>query len=179
LLAHSGLDIYALHRRATIAKTGVYQPHYGSEKVLLGELALLGKYYEIPETLFHLRVHPGASSALETEAELQHYIDPRIEPRFAFMRLRLLRAHWTALHRFKLGLTERLQCYAVLLRYLLQVSKWKHVLLSSLRHEGTGGGYDPYLEVLEEEKKSTSAQAGSKATQKPYEQPSEKIKCES
>jgi len=172
LLAHSGLDIYALHRRATIARTGVYQPHYGSEKVLLGELALLGKYYEIPETLFHLRVHPGASSALETEAELQHYIDPRIQPRFAFMRLRLFRAHWAALHRFKLGFAERFRCYAVLLRYLLQVSKWRRVLLSSLRLEGTGGGYDSYLEALDletkkEESPPTVSEEDSKTMQKP------------
>ncbi len=153
LLAHSGLDIYALHRRATVATTGVYQPSYGSEKVLLGELALRGKYYEIPETLFHLRVHPHASSSLTTEAQLQHYIDPRVKPRFAFMRLRLLKAHWTALHRFNLSPAERLRCYAVLLRYLLQVSKWKRVLISSLRLKGTGGGYHSYLQAIEQEKK--------------------------
>ncbi len=151
LLAHSGLDIYALHRRATVARTGVYQPHYGSEKVFLGELALLGKYYEIPETLFHLRVHPKASSSLKTEAELQHYIDPRVQPRFVFMRLRLLRAHWAALHRFKLGFAERSRCYLVLLRYLLQVSKWKRISISSLRRRGTGGGYHSYLKTLEKE----------------------------
>jgi len=164
LLAHSGLDIYALHRRATVARTGVYQPHYGSEKVLLGELALLGKYYEIPETLFHLRVHPEASSSLKTEAELQHYIDPRIQRRFVFMRLRLLRAHWAALHRFKLGMMERLQCYGVLLRYLLQLSKWKRVLISSLRHKGTGGGYDSYLEAIDLEANNLEAGKEQKST---------------
>ncbi len=187
LLAHSGLDIYALHRRATVARTGVYQPHYGSEKVLLGELALLGKYDEIPETLFHLRVHSRASSSLKTEAELQHYIDPRVQPRFVFMRLRLLRAHWAALHRFPLGFVERTQCYLVLLRYLLQVSKWKRILMSSLRMKGTGGGYHSYLKTIEKEAESatkkdgasSAGQTSQKTASNSHAPTHEEIRCES
>jgi glycosyltransferase involved in cell wall biosynthesis len=186
LLSHSGVDIYALHRRATVATTGVYQPYYGSEKVLLGELALLGKYYEIPETLFHLRVHPKASGSLKTEAELQHYIDPHVQPRFSFMRLRLLHAHWDALHRFKLGFVERTRCYLVLMRYLFQVSKWKRIVMSSLRMQGTGGGYHSYLEAIEEEDLATvkalatpASQTGQSTGRTSREKVSGEIQCES
>ncbi|TWU20874.1 glycosyltransferase family 2 protein [Bythopirellula polymerisocia] len=187
LLAHTGLDIYALHRREVVAKTGVYQPHYGSEKVFLGELALLGKYYEIPETLFLLRVHPKASGSLKTEQELQDYIDPRVKPRFTFMRWRLLRAHWQAVHRFDIGTSERLRCYKVLLRYLLQVSKWKKVLKATFRKQGTGGGYHTYLSEIEKEsRQKTSANCGTTAAKnscaaslKTADKKAEKLQCES
>lgn len=186
LLAHTGLDIYALHRREIVAKTGVYQPHYGSEKVFLGELALLGKYYEIPETLFYLRVHPKASGSLTTEQELQHYIDPRVKSRFTFMRWRLLRAHWHAVHRFNLSMAERLRCYMVLSRYLLQVSKWKKVLNATFRKQGTGGGYHSYLSEIEKEsrqKKSAdcemSASNSRSKTLTMADEKAEKVQCES
>ncbi len=187
LLAHTGLDIYALHRREVVAKTGVYQPHYGSEKVFLGELALLGKYYEIPETLFLLRVHPKASGSLKTERELQHYIDPRIKTRFTFMRWRLLRAHWQAIHRFDLRTTDRIRCYLVLLRYLLQVSKWKKVLKATFRNQGTGGGYHAYLSEIEKEShqkpsgecSATATDNSSTTSVKMDDQKAEKVQCES
>ena len=189
LLSHSGLDIYALHRRDIVARTGVYQPHYGSEKVFLGELALLGKYHEIPQALFHLRVHSKASGSLYTDAELQHYIDPRVQYRFVFMRLRLLRAHWTAIHRFKLGFVERIRCYLALMRYLCQVSKWRHVFVSSWRRQGTGGGYHDFLKAMEQEahekaKKeieitSTRTKKSPIVATKLREHVSEDIQCES
>ncbi len=185
LLAHSGLDMYALLRRDVFKKTKGFQSIYGAEKVLLGELALLGKYHEVHETLFQLRVHPKASSSLNTEAELQQFIDPKAKRRFPLMRLRLLRAHWANLHRHPLSFTERARCYLVLMRYLLQVSKWKRILVSSLRKQGIGGGYLPVLEKIEKESQLTkgndltpsTAQGEQKIASDLREHTTEHIKC--
>ena len=149
LLSRAGLDIYSLHRREVVAKTVVFPPYYGSEKVFLAELAMLGPYEEIPETLIHFRVHPDASGCLPTESDLQYFIDPRDRRRFAFTRLRLLKGHWQAVHRFPLSIGERVRCYRALLRYLLQFSKWRRVIESIVRRKGTGGGYLSQMQVVE------------------------------
>ncbi|NOY43802.1 MAG: glycosyltransferase family 2 protein [Planctomycetes bacterium] len=185
LLAHSGLDMYAIIRRDAFERTKGFQSIYGAEKVLVGELALLGKYHEIPETLFQLRVHPKASSSLNSEAELQQFVDPKAKRRFPLMRLRLLKAHWANLHRHPLGFVERARCYLVLMRYLLQVSKWKRILVSSLRKQGIGGGYLPALEEIEKESQSTNentltpttTQSDQKSASDSCEQTTEHIKC--
>lgn len=145
----SGLDCYGLMRREALARTHLYRPLYGCEKVLLGELAVLGQYAEIPETLFYLRVHPHASSSLSTDAELQQFVDPLHARRFSFVRWRLLKAHLATVRRSRLGIAERARCYLALGRYLLQVGKWARIVKAALRGESVGGGYRPMLDQLD------------------------------
>ncbi len=59
LLGHGGcLDSYGLIRTTAIHRTHLYLPYFGSEKVFIAELALLGRFREIPDVLFYPRVHP-------------------------------------------------------------------------------------------------------------------------
>src|SRR6185503_3038605 len=55
--------IYGVIRSETMRKTALHQPYPGSDVVLLGELALWGKFREIPEIHFFRRIHPLASAA--------------------------------------------------------------------------------------------------------------------
>ena len=145
LLSDSGEDIYALTRTSVLKSTGRYRPIYGSEKVLIAELSMRGQYHEVPETLYFSRVHREASGCIETAAGLQEYIDPDSRRRFAFIRTRLLLAHFQAIRCAPLGSREKTACFVQLARYLLQWPKWRRVLSSAITGAGNGGGYLKYL----------------------------------
>lgn len=154
LFSDSGEDIYALMRTDVLKRTGRYGAVYGSEKVLISELSMRGQYHEIPETLFFSRAHAEASGCITTAAGLQDYIDPKSRRRFAFIRLRLLAAHFQAIWSAPLGLREKIACFGQLVRYTLQWSKWKRVFTTAITGTGNGGGYLKFVRDDESPAKS-------------------------
>jgi hypothetical protein len=132
------LDAFGLMRAAVVRDTPLYLPCYGSEKVFIAELALRGRYREIPETLFFPRVHSQASSALTTAAEQNQHTDPK-DGGVRFTRLRLLAGYLRAIARADLAPTEQALCLGVVGRYLLQVHKWGKVIRKTVSGIGVGG----------------------------------------
>lgn len=66
-----------LIRRDAMLKTRLMAQHHASDADFLGELALLGKFWLLPEVRFYRRFHPEASSWARTDAEHQRkYYDP-------------------------------------------------------------------------------------------------------
>src|SRR5215510_10149310 len=55
-------SILGLIRSNALSKTRLLASYAGGDYSLLGELSLLGKFYEIPDYLFLRRIHPEASS---------------------------------------------------------------------------------------------------------------------
>ena len=53
--------VYGVIRTEVLGQTGLHSAYYGSDHVLLAELALLGRLVEIPEPLFRRRHHAGSS----------------------------------------------------------------------------------------------------------------------
>ena len=54
--------IFGLIRTQELAKTRLFPSYPGGDYPLLAELAVLGKFVEVPNILFRRRLHPGASS---------------------------------------------------------------------------------------------------------------------
>ncbi len=131
-------DAYGLYRSHALRKTRMHLAVYGSEKVLSGELSLQGQFAEIPKVLFFERVHGDAATSLATAAEQRALINPNGKNWFPFTRLHLLWGHFTAVLRANLKLAERLKCFGVIARYLLQVSKWRRIA----RQSATGAGME-------------------------------------
>lgn len=141
LLGKKGcLDTYGLIRSDAIRKTPLYLPCYGPEKVFIAELALLGPYKEIPETLFFARVHAEGSGNMQTEAEQQAFTDPRRIRRFPLTRLKFLQGYLSAIRRSAPNWAEAAKCRLAVLQWLLQISKWLSVLMKTARGQGVGGG---------------------------------------
>ncbi|MEM7426663.1 MAG: glycosyltransferase family 2 protein [Pseudomonadota bacterium] len=132
-------DTFGLIRREALGKTPLFLPCYGAEKVLIAELALLGDFVEIPETLFFSGVVDQASSNMRTAAEQQEFISTRRTWKTSFTRLTLLAGYLSAIRRSAPGVHQRMICLTVVLQWLFQVSKWRDVLLKTLRREGLGG----------------------------------------
>jgi glycosyltransferase involved in cell wall biosynthesis len=58
---HWCMDIHGLMRAETLGRTGLMRSYFGSDKVVLAEMALLGRFARIPEALFLNRDHPDRS----------------------------------------------------------------------------------------------------------------------
>lgn len=58
--------LYGLMRSRAVARTRLMQPFIGSDATFLAELALYGKFVEIPDRLFLRRYHGAAASAMDT-----------------------------------------------------------------------------------------------------------------
>jgi glycosyltransferase involved in cell wall biosynthesis len=146
----SCLDNYGLVRTTGMRKTGLLRPYYGSEKVFVAELCLQGRYAEVPETLFFVRVHPGGSGALPTAAQQQAFVDPSAAGRHRWTRFLLLRAYLQVIRRAELPAGERIHCLGALFRYVFQAHKWGRVLRSMFRGTGVGGGYLDAVRTLQD-----------------------------
>jgi glycosyltransferase involved in cell wall biosynthesis len=58
-----GSPLYGVIRARTLAETRwVYPRHMSGDHILLTELSLRGRFYELPEEMFFLRVHEGMTS---------------------------------------------------------------------------------------------------------------------
>ncbi|MFO7973171.1 MAG: glycosyltransferase family 2 protein [Planctomycetota bacterium] len=131
-------DAYGLMRSDALRKTRLYPACFGSEKVLLAELALLGAYQEIPETLFFKRTHAKAASSLGSASAQAAFANPAAKSSVLRNRLHLLSAHLAAIRNVKMGPYQRFMCYWVLLRYLLQVHKWRRIFREAFRDTAIG-----------------------------------------
>lgn len=133
------VDAYGLFRRTALDQTRLFIDLYGAEKVLIGELSLIGKYAHVPELLFAQRIHDTASSSLESHEAQQEYAGIKRKGFFR-TRLDLFAAHRRSIFRHRLSAWDRIRCGWALTSYLLQFGKWWK-LLGDLRHRrGLGGG---------------------------------------
>lgn len=138
----SNIDVFGLMRTDAVARTALHLPYYGSDKVFVAELALAGRFGQIHETLFAVRVHAGASGHMTTAAQQQYFISGNSSARLVWWRPQLVRGYASAIRRADLSVTERVGCVVVLVRYLLQVSKWRRVVVEFFSGVGIGGTPD-------------------------------------
>ncbi|MEM7068652.1 MAG: glycosyltransferase family 2 protein [Pseudomonadota bacterium] len=142
------LDSYGLIRSAAIEKTPLYLPYYGPEKVFIAELALQGQYEEIPDTLFLVRVLEDGSGTVETAAAQSEFAVGSGGDSY-FVRLNFLIAYAKAIYRTPIGFIEKVKSYSILLRWLLQISKWPRIALRAIRRQGIGGGNVERIKKIE------------------------------
>ena len=117
---------YGLVRTSSLRRTGLLGAFPGSDIVLLGELALHGKFHELPDRLFLRRFHQEAASA-KTDAELDaHYRAradgspaqraPSEQSSFRLLTWRKLMANLAAVARTPVSVREKARIWAFLLR---------------------------------------------------------------
>lgn len=132
------VDSYGLFRRSVLEKSRMLINVYGAEKVLIGEVSLIGKYAHVYEPLFAQRIHEEASSAIASHAKQQEYMGAKrrsyLKTRFA-----LFRAHLRSIHRQRLSWTNRIRSYWALTQYVFQFQKWLAKLGEMFSRKGIGG----------------------------------------
>ena len=106
---HFCIEVFGVIRRAALAETSLHGSYYGSDKVLLAELALRGRFVRDPDTLFTKRVHERTTLFFTTR-ERDAWIDPAA--RYRVPQLQVLKGYVHALGGAELTPLQRLACLA-------------------------------------------------------------------
>jgi glycosyltransferase involved in cell wall biosynthesis len=123
-LSHQHLGV---SRSSMLKRTQMLGAHVGSDINLLAELALYGKFYELPERLFFRRLHEDSGSWARNSDEHQarrYYA--AASSRMALVTWRQHYAFFRAVSRAPLKLSDRLSLY----RYLGRRLRWDRVRLA-------------------------------------------------
>jgi glycosyltransferase involved in cell wall biosynthesis len=107
---------YGLVRSTILKKTALIGAFIGSDISLLAELALYGKFWEIPEFLFYRRLHSSAYSNQKDTTALLEFHDPKIKHRSPLTTWRHFWADLLAVTRVSLDLSEK----GILFRFLVR-----------------------------------------------------------
>jgi len=124
--------IYGLTRTSVLRACRPLGAYSGSDVIVLGDLALRGRFHEVPEILFSRRFHEDAASAMSAAARSRHF-RPDVEPGPALYRWRLMCEHLRSLSGAPIPLSERVRVAAFVLRR--GVSE-RDRLARELRHAG-------------------------------------------
>ncbi len=109
--------LYGLLRREALLATRLMGAYGSADKVLLAELALLGRFRRLPDNLFYRRIHEEQTTRAHRSArDRATWFDPHsASKRFVAPRWRLLSEHIRAIHHVPLPTRERGRCYRVLM----------------------------------------------------------------
>jgi glycosyltransferase involved in cell wall biosynthesis len=101
--------LYGVVRRSALLRTRLHAPYYGSDIVLMAELALLGKFIELPEVMFYRRMSADAATKLMSARDADRYVfgDEKPAARFGAWRFELGLSR-LVLHP-ALGMSERIR----------------------------------------------------------------------
>jgi glycosyltransferase involved in cell wall biosynthesis len=114
--SHWCSDGYGLFRSEAVRRTRLLLPCYGAGKVLIAEVALQGRFEEVPEVLFFDHLRETATADQMTAVQREAFIGPTTPVAMAVSRLRLLHEYVRAIRHAGLPLAEQLRCMAVLVR---------------------------------------------------------------
>jgi glycosyltransferase involved in cell wall biosynthesis len=120
--------VFGVIRANILKKTALIGNFASSDKVLLGELAILGKCYEVPEYLAYRRIHPQISTkASAGDEERATWFDPTMRGRVLVPRWKRFLEHIKAIRCAPLTWYERVSCYIELGRFYLAPGRFKGV----------------------------------------------------
>jgi glycosyltransferase involved in cell wall biosynthesis len=118
---HTGLI-----RAESLSRTHLLGDYPGSDVVLLAELTLYGKFFEIPERLYFRRFHEESSSWLRSSQEHQNkfYLSPK-SSKVTMNRWRRYLGLLSAVHTAPVGFQDRWSLYC----YLGRLMRWERSAL--------------------------------------------------
>ena len=122
---HECHPFHGLIRRDVLAQLLPLGSYPSSDLVLLGKLALYGKFYEVPSYLFWKRDHPETSvRAHRPFRERIAWYDPAKTGKLHLTRWKWLREYLHAIHTAPLNWQGRVKCYFQMLEWLAWNSVW-------------------------------------------------------
>jgi glycosyltransferase involved in cell wall biosynthesis len=104
---------FGLMRLDVLRETRLHGDYADSDRVLLAELLLRGRFYCIPEFLFFRRAHAGQSTAIAQDRQSRTiWFNPEKKGQLVFPHFRQLREYLYAIHRAPADWRQRLWCCA-------------------------------------------------------------------
>jgi glycosyltransferase involved in cell wall biosynthesis len=133
--------------RADALENRLHPIHMSGDQILLTELSLLGRFYEIPDVTFQSRVHTGKSSRVSTLKERALLVDPPLRGRSTLGWWKLVRGYpqriamyLSTISRAPISRSQKFWCRAEVVRTL---GWWIRYRASAALPEPLGGAIRP------------------------------------
>ena len=137
---HNCAEIFGVIRSSALQETKLIRSYTDSDRTLLGELALLGRFEQASRVRFYRRIHPGKSDRVYPGfAERSEWFDPGNRGRVVMSGWRQQGNWLVAVLRSDLAIREKGRC----LYFLAKLFKWRRKLYlrelgSALLHRPSG-----------------------------------------
>jgi len=136
-LYHSCFEIFGVMRRDVLEETPLIASYIGSDRNLLVDLALRGRFHRVPKPLFFSRDHADRSLRAMNFYDRGLWWDPALAGKKIFPWWRILVEYVKSLRRAPIGFHEKVECAAAFPIWLRH--NWRF-LLRDLSHAMTGVG---------------------------------------
>jgi glycosyltransferase involved in cell wall biosynthesis len=116
---HIVVEVFGVIRSSLLRQSLLMGNYVGSDRVLLGELALHGRFFEIPDCLFFHREHAQRSTkAFPSLHSRTAWFDPGRAHLIVCPTWKLFVEHLASIRRVPLSRTERVKCYLQMVRWM-------------------------------------------------------------
>ena len=117
---------FGVVRRDALLRTSRHGNYWGADKVLIAELALLGRFHQVREPLFAQRIHGESSFGAKDVHELEEHIDTAgSRGLYHFL---MFKDYLKLVATADLSLRERMHCLSSVARLTLRRGPWREVL---------------------------------------------------
>ncbi len=127
-------ELFGLIRSAALRKVRLQRSNYGTDRVILAELSLHGRFMLIPETLFFRRFHLKQSTCIQSAKERQQWHSG--DRKRSFWECGTV-GFLQAIVQAPLTDAERIRCLGVVARYLTRAGNWAYFLPKRFRPKKT------------------------------------------
>ena len=130
---HKCYEIFGLIRKSALAKTPLIGAFAHGDGVLLAQLALLGRFEEIPEYLFFPRRHSEQSmSMIGDYYKYNAWFNPQLERKITLPYWRIHYEFFRTIRMSTLNLDSKIKCYKCLITYIW---KRRHLFIGNIKHQ--------------------------------------------
>jgi glycosyltransferase involved in cell wall biosynthesis len=122
------VEVFGLMRRSALLRTSLHGRFSGSDKVLLAEMSLLGRFWLGSEPLFFRRCHPQQFSAATSGAYRAQWFSGRRGDSLFLQQMKLLLAYCRTLYTVPLTMQQRYCCLqAIVHRAVSRGHHWRRL----------------------------------------------------
>lgn len=123
LVEHFCIAIFGIHRRDVLLQTPLIDSFVGSDRTLLAELALRGRFCELPEYLFFRREHADTSGRAYPVHRRLQWFDPKQKKKIYLPYWKTGLEFFKAANRVPLGFSARLASDQIVLKWFFSRRK--------------------------------------------------------
>ena len=130
-------EFFGLSRTDIIKRTSQHDAYYGSDKVLLTEVSLMGKLIEIPSAIGYFRIHGEQSQSIKDAKERASWISPDLDYGKFMSRFKCVQGYCRGIFTYPLSLSERFKCLWILISWLIDWNNWWGLVNEIFRRNNT------------------------------------------
>ncbi len=123
------VEIFGLMRRSALLRTSLHAPFCGSDKVLLAEMSLLGRFWLGQDTLFFRRCHAQQFTASTSGSYRATWFSGRRRNSVPVHQVKLLLAYFRSLYIVQLTTQQRYDClHSMFNRVVARGHNWRRLI---------------------------------------------------